>query len=113
MKKFSNLSDDINSKDLKIEIETIDGKIEIESIIDIYTEDDLDNKKNSGKLEENLIALNTDLSNKEIKRGDVVYITAFIKKPGHSMTSPATQSVIKLRVIDIFQGLSQLNRLLK
>jgi len=35
-----------------------------------------------------------------------------IKKPGHSMTSPATQAVIKLRIVDIYQGLSYLNKVI-
>jgi hypothetical protein len=107
MKKFSEVSNDLDKKELEIEVEKIDGSIEIESIVDIFVESDGDYTN------ENLIALNTDLSNKEIKRGDIVYITAFIKKPGHSMTSPATQSVLKLRVVDIYQGLAQLNRLIK
>jgi len=107
MKKFSEVTNDLNKKELEIEVEKIDGPIEIESIVDIFVESE------DGSTNENLIALNTDLSNKEVKRGDVVYITAFIKKPGHSMTSPASQSVLKLRVIDIYQGLSQLNRLIK
>lgn len=107
MKKFSEVSNDLDKKELEIEVEKIDEPIEIESIVDIFVESEDDTTN------ENLIALNTDLSNKEVKRGDVVYITAFIKKPGHSMTSPATQSILKLRVIDIYQGLSQLNRLMK
>jgi hypothetical protein len=107
MKKFSEVSNDLDKKGLEIEVEKIDEPIEIESIVDIFVESDDENTN------ENLIALNTDLSNKEIKRGDIVYITAFIKKPGHSMTSPATQSVLKLRVVDIYQGLAQLNRLIK
>lgn len=107
MKKFSEVSNDIDNKDLKIEVEKIEGPIEIESIVDIFVEPEEDSTN------ENLIALNTDLSNKEIKRGDIVYITAFIKKPGHSMTSPSTQSILKLRVVDIYQGLAQLNRLIK
>lgn len=107
MKKFSEVSNDIDNKELEIEVEKLEEPIEIESIIDIFVEPE-ENSTN-----ENLIALNTDLSNKEVKRGDIVYITAFIKKPGHSMTSPSTQSILKLRVVDIYQGLSQLNRLIK
>ena len=109
MKKFTNLSSDVEDKKLNLDSDEIPGKIEIESIVDIFVEPDGD--ITSG-LDENLIALNTDLANKEVKRGDVVYITAFIRREGQSMTSPSTQSVLKLRVIDIYQGLSQLNRLL-
>jgi hypothetical protein len=109
MKKFTNLSQDLENKELDLTTDKITEPVEIESIVDIFVEPDGD--ITSG-LDENLIALNTDLANKEVKRGDVVYITAFIRREGQSMTSPSTQSVLKLRVIDIYQGLSQLNRLL-
>jgi hypothetical protein len=35
-----------------------------------------------------------------------------IKKAGHSMTSPATQAVLKLRIVDIYQGLSYLSKVI-
>ncbi len=110
MKKFTELSTDIESSDLQSESGKVQGSVEIESVIDIFASPD--ESTTDDLTSENLIALNTDLSNKEIKRGDEVYITAFIRKPGQSMTSPSTQSVLKLRVIDIYQGLSQLNRFL-
>jgi hypothetical protein len=109
MKKFTNLSSDVEDKKLNLDSDEIPGKIEIESIVDIFVEPE---KESTSGANENLIAVNTDLANKEVKRGDVVYITAFIRREGQSMTSPSTQSVLKLRVIDIYQGLSQLNRLL-
>lgn len=109
MKKFTNLSQDLENRELSLDTDKITEPVEIESIVDIFVEPDSD--ITSG-LDENLIALNTDLANKEVKRGDVVYITAFIRTEGQSMTSPSTQSVLKLRVIDIYKGLSQLNRLL-
>lgn len=106
MKKFSNLSSDIKDEELEQEIDKVSTPVELESIIDIFTID-------KQGIQENLIALNTDLGNKTIRRGDDVYITAFIKKEGHSMTSPSTQCVLKLRVVDIYEGLNQLTRLLK
>jgi hypothetical protein len=109
MKKFTNLSSDVEDKKLNLDSDEITGKIEIESIVDIFVEPDT---TSTSGVDENLIAVNTDLANKEVKRGDVVYITAFIRREGQSMTSPSSQSVLKLRVIDIYQGLSQLNRLL-
>ena len=109
MKKFTNLSSDLENKELELSTDKITEPVKIESIVDIFVEPD---KESTSDVDENLIALNTDLSNKEIKRGDVVYITAFIRREGQSMTSPSTQSVLKLKVVDIYQGLSQLNRLL-
>ena len=58
------------------------------------------------------MGIHTDLSNNEIKRGQLVYISALLRKEGHSLSSPAVQSVIKLRVIDIFKGLQYLNKVI-
>ena len=44
--------------------------------------------------------------------GDTIYITALIKKKGISFTAPATQAVLKVRVVDIYHGLSYLNKVL-
>jgi hypothetical protein len=35
-----------------------------------------------------------------------------IRKSGTSMTSPAVQAVLRLRIIDIYRGLSYLNKVL-
>lgn len=107
MKKFSILSSDIKKEELEEPSEKITSGVELESIIDIFK------IENSDGVQENLIGLNTDLGTKPIKRGDEVYITAFIRKEGISMTSPATQCVLKLRVVDIYEGLTQLSRLIK
>ena len=113
IKKFQELSDDIEKTEV---YEITDGEIkgkskdkfEIESIIDVFAD-----PKDIPLKESGLVAMNADLTNKEVKRGDTVYVTAMIKKAGHSMSSPATQAVIKLRVIDIYHGLSYLNKIIK
>ena len=113
IKKFKELSTDIEKPEI-LEIE--DGEIkakssdkfEIESIIDVFTD-----PKDLPLQESGLVAMNADLTNKGVKRGDTIYITAMIKKEGHSMSTPASQAVIKLRVIDIYHGLSYLNKLIK
>jgi len=105
IKKFDELSKDIEDKELEININDIkSGKFEIESIIDVF--------QDPKDIKENFIGLQSDLTKKEVKRGDTIYITAMIKKSGHSMSSPATQAVIKLRVIDIYNGLSYLNKVI-
>lgn len=105
IKKFDELSKDIEDKDLEISIDDIkSGKFEIESIIDVF--------QDPKDIKENFVGLQSDLTKKEVKRGDTIYITAMIKKTGHSMSSPATQAVIKLRVIDIYNGLSYLNKVI-
>lgn len=106
IKKFTELSNDIEDKKLEIDIEELkrDG-FEIESIIDVFQEPE-------EKVEENFVGIKSDLTKKEVKRGDLIYITAMIKKSGTSMSSPAVQAVIKLRVVDIYHGLAYLNKVI-
>lgn len=105
MKKFTVLSNDIENKDLIIDLEKVkDGEYEIESIIDIIYKDDLN--------ESNLIGAG-DLSNKDIKRGSELFITCMLRKQGTtSFSSPSIQGVVKVRVVDIFFGLSMLNKVI-
>jgi len=88
----------------------LDGDWEIESIIDIVTAEDDDKVTESST---GIMGTHIDLGNKEIKRGKVFYITAMVKKPGNtSMFSQSKMSVIKVRVVDIYYGLSQLNKII-
>ncbi len=108
MKKFSNLSDDIKNIP-EIEIEKIkNGEYEIESIIDVF----LDPK--DIKLDEaNVINFNTQL-NGEVKRGQYIYCICLMRKSGTtSFSSPSIQVVVKAKIIDIYHGLSYLNKILK
>jgi hypothetical protein len=113
IKKYKELSSDLTEKDL-LEIE--DGELkskssekwEIESVIDVFMDPKDLKIKESG-----LVAINANLSNNQIKRGELIYITAMVRKEGQSFSSPATQAVIKLRVVDIYHGLSYLNKLIK
>lgn len=105
VKKFGELSTDIENTELEMDFDKISsGEFEIESIIDIFHD--------PKDIKENFVGINSDLTKKEVKRGDTIYITAMIKKPGNSMTSPATQAVLKLRIVDIYQGLSYLNKII-
>lgn len=105
IKRYKELSDDIsnisNPEDIKLQ-----GKYEIEEILDIFT-DPKDLPTN-----ENAWGVNTDLSVREIKRGDYIWITALLRKPGQSFNSPAIQGVIKLRVVDLYYGLQYLNKVI-
>lgn len=105
IKKFTELSKDIEQNMLEVDIESLkSGEFEIESIIDVFHD--------PKDIKENYLSIQSDLTKKDVKRGDLIYITAMIKKPGHSMTSPATQAVLKLRIVDIYQGLSYLNKVI-
>jgi hypothetical protein len=113
IKKFQELSNDIKDPEI---LELEDGivkskssdKFEIESIIDVFMD-----HKDLPFYEANQIGFSPDLSNREVKRGDTIYITALVKKKGNSFSSPATQAVIKVRVIDIYHGLAYLNKVIK
>lgn len=109
MQKFTYLSDDINNLPT-IDIEEIkSGEYEIESVIDVFLDPNDIKLKESG-----IVGITTDLTNKEVKRGDTIYITAMIRKSGStSFSSPSIQSVLKLRVVDIYHGLSYLNKIVK
>lgn len=45
------------------------------------------------------------------KRGDIIWLTAIIKKPNDQSYNSQSVAVIKARVIDIFQGLNAINRI--
>lgn len=95
--------DDVLSKDeLK---DKLSGSWEIVSIVDVSTEEPVN---------ENLkpIIINAEVGNRPIKRGEYIYITAQIKKPGQSTAYHHSQmGVIKVRVVDIYNTMLILNNL--
>ena len=108
--EFEPLSNDIDI----IEIEGDDGEkmdsseYEIESIIDVIIGDDIEF---GNEMSESTISTHADVSMKETKRGDTMYITALLRKKGTtSFNSPAVQGVLKVRVVDIYYGLQYLNK---
>ncbi len=86
----------------------IKGPIEIEAVIDIIKDESV-----ITKIEEN-ITVDTAISVGEIKRGQIFYLTAMLKKP-HQTTpyNQTTMGVIKVRVIDYFYGLNKLKQVMK
>ena len=77
-----------------------DGEFEIVAINDVSVEE----PKN---IDEATI-INADLGSKEAKRGDILYITAMVKKKNVNWNSMA---VLKVRIVDMYNGLSILNTL--
>lgn len=109
--EFQPLSDDIIAlKELDNgDFEKVKGPIEIVKVTGVITDEE-----RIEKLDE--IAggpvFSTDLNVKEVKRGQTIWVTAFLKKPGtQSWTNQMSQGVLKCRVVDIFYGLSKLNSL--
>lgn len=105
--KKDNLSDDILYIQNDEGYEKVQGPFEIVQITGILSEEE------SNKIEENLVVhAGTTFIESEVKRGQIIYLTAILQKPGASYTNP-TQGVIQVRVVDIFLGLSKLNSIMK
>lgn len=108
-KKFEPLSDDIIAlRELENgDIEKITGPIQIVSIVGIITE-----PEKIKKLEEAISGgpvFSTDFQTKEVKRGDTIWLTAFIKKSGStSWSSQQSAATLKCRIVDIFHGYNKL-----
>jgi hypothetical protein len=109
--EFQPLSDDIIaiSKLDNGDYEKVKGPVNIIQITGVITDED-----EIKKLDE--IAggpvLNTDLSLKQVKRGDTIWLTALLQKPSSSAVFNAqTMSVIKARIVDIYYGLNKLNQM--
>jgi hypothetical protein len=103
-----NISNDIENLDNQIEDSMhdnckLDGEWEISSIIDISTEQPVNEA----------IIINADLGNKNVKRGDEIYITALIHRKGDTAYHQQQMGVLKVRVVDIYNSLFILNSLRK
>ena len=109
--EFQSLSDDIVaiSKLDNGDYQKIKGPINIIQITGMITDDE-----EIKKLDE--IAggpvLSTDLSLKQVKRGQEIWITCLLQKPSSSAVyNSQTMGCLKVRIIDIFYGLSKLSTL--
>lgn len=110
-KEFQPLSDDIIalSKLDNGDYKKVKGPVEIVQITGVITDED-----EIKKLDE--IAggpvLNTDISLKQVKRGDTIWLTALLQKPSnYTVYNSQTMSVIKARIVDIYYGLNKLNQM--
>ena len=125
MKKFSKIVEDITNKETSIDFKKdkeeelsnditelddqvsdevkstiLDGEWEIVNIIDVTTE----------KPVNEAIIINAELGDKEVKRGDFIYITALINKKGRPYHQ-SQMGVLKVRVVEIYNTLLVLNSL--
>ena len=113
-----NLADDLSVliKNDDGDIEKVDmNEWEISKIIDVIKD-----PKEIETLESYLyearggVKLSTDLDAKDVKRGDTLWLTALLAPRNKSVAySPGTMGVLKVRVIDIYYGLSKLKNLIK
>ena len=110
-KEFQPLSDDIIaiSKLDNGDYEKITEPVEIVQITGLLTDEDEIKKLNEiagGPV------INTDLSLKQVKRGQEIWITCLLQRPSSSAVyNSQTMGCLKLRVLDIFYGLSKLSTL--
>jgi len=125
MKKFSKIVEDITNKETSIDFKKdkeeelsnditelddqvsdevkstiLDGEWEIVNIIDVTTEKPMNEA----------IIINAELGDKEVKRGDFIYITALINKKGRPYHQ-SQMGVLKVRVVEIYNTLLVLNSL--
>jgi len=112
-KGFEPLSDDIVAlKELEDgSIEKIKGPIDIVQVTGVITD-----KDRISRLEEAVVGgpqFNADIGVREVNRGDIIWLTALLKKPGSTSWSnvQSNYSCIKCRVVDIFWGLNKLKTL--
>ena len=81
---------------------SLDGEWEIVSFIDV--------SKNEPDLNEAII-VNAELGDKNVKRGDYIYVTAMIHRKGGAAYHQQQMGVIRCRVTDIYNNLFILNSL--
>jgi hypothetical protein len=101
--EFKPLADDI------IKIETDEGYEKVEKVEIIQVTGVLSDEE-AVKIDEAHIVHAGDFSGKDIKRGEYVWLSCLMKKPGSSYAAQ-TQGVVKCRIVDIYLGLSKLNQL--
>lgn len=109
-KEFQPLSDDIIalSRLDNGDYQKVKGHVKIVQITGVITDED-----EIKKLDE--IAggpvLNTDISLKQVKRGQEIWITCLLQKPGTAVYNSQSLGCLRVRIIDIFYGLSKLSTL--
>lgn len=102
--KESDLSNDINNLDDQVADQingtVLDGEWEIVNVIDV-TVDEPTNEA---------IIINAELGNKQVKRGEFLYVTALINKKNRPYHQ-SQMGVLKVRVVEIYNTLLVLNSL--
>ncbi|MDY0270802.1 hypothetical protein [Trichloromonas sp.] len=104
-----NLSKDIIilSKDENGNFEKIDEPVNILQITGIVTD-----KEDLKKIEE-AFTLDTSVVVKDVKRGDILYLTCLLEKTSSSARNAQNWGILKVRVVEYYYGLNKLNTLIK
>ena len=106
-KDNQNLQDDITTlvKDGDDYVKTTEP-LELVQVTGILTDEEEINKIEEG------MTVDKTLNLGEVKRGEIIWLTALLKKPGSSYSNQ-TLGVIKCRIVDYYYGLSKLNQVIK
>jgi len=111
-KNYDPLSDDISvlRKLDNGDYEKTKGPFNIIQVTGIIT-DEKEIDKIENQLSESVPGapvFNTDLQVKKVKRGDIIWVTALLERPGNTSFNSQTLSVLKCRVVDFYYGLNKL-----
>ena len=113
-KEFQPLSDDVIAlaKLDTEEYEEIEGPVSISQITGVVT-DPAEIKEIEKVVKENF-TLDTSVVIKDIKRGDILWLTAILEKKTKTASwNSQVLGVVKVRVVDYFYGLNKLNTIKK
>lgn len=105
--------------ELKIDDKKVDNPEDyyIDQVLDVTVskDNDRDDESEVKSLSEagisGTVGMHADLSVRQTKRGDIIYITALLKR-NNNMASPGVQGVLKVRVVDIYYGTSYMNKVI-
>lgn len=107
-KTYEPLSDDITAiaKLDTGEYEEIEGEVSISQITGVVTDPD-EIKEIENAVKEN-VTLDTSLILKDVKRGQIIYLTALLEKSKTASWNSQTMGVVKCRIVDFYYGLNKL-----
>ena len=112
-KEYQPLSDDVTAL-AKLdtgEYEEIKGPVTITQILGVVTDPE-EIKEIENAVKEN-VTLDTSIIVKDIKRGQILWLTALLERTNTSSWNAQNIGVIKVRVVDYFIGLNKLRTLNK
>ncbi len=109
IKKYKDLSDDIVALS-KLEDGTYE---EIKEPVSILQVTGLITDPEEIKQIEEAFTMDTSLVVKDIKRGDILWLTALLEKTNTTSRNAQNWGVVKVRVVDYYWGLNKLNTINK
>ena len=109
IKKYKDLSDDIVALSKKEDgtYEEIKEPISILQVTGLITDEEEIKKITEA------FTLDTSLVVKDIKRGDILWLTALLEKTNTQSRNAQNWGVVKVRVVDYYWGLNKLNTIKK